>query len=109
MVTAPDKNIEQKNLNKKKHNKKETKKAVSQINKILPYVKKTQYLKEIHSSQCQTVVTLTRGASRYYTLPKGDLGATTVKELAPLHWGRTLSPDTVIVLLPRTMQFADKQ
>ena len=38
MVTAPDKNIEQNNLNKKKHNKKETKKAVSQINKILPYV-----------------------------------------------------------------------
>ena len=37
MVTAPDKNIEQKNLNKK-NNKKETKKAVSQINKILPYV-----------------------------------------------------------------------
>ena len=46
---------------------------------------KTQLLKEIHSFQCQTVVTLTRGASRYYTLPKGDLGATTVKELAPLH------------------------
>ena len=38
MVTAPDKNIEQKNLNKKKTQQKETKKAVSQINKILSYV-----------------------------------------------------------------------
>ena len=26
-----------------------------------------------------------RGTSRYYNLPEGDLGATTVKELAPLH------------------------
>ena len=42
MVTAPDKNIKQKKIEikkKKKHNKKETKKAVSQINNILPYVK----------------------------------------------------------------------
>ena len=70
MVTAPDKNINQKNEIKKKHNKKETKKAVSQINKILPYVKKAQSLKETHSSQCQTVVTLTRGLAGTTPCPR---------------------------------------
>ena len=83
MVTASDKNIEQKNLNKKKH-KKETKKAVSQINKILPYVK-NPIAKRNTFLAVPNCCYPNEGASRYYTLPKGDLGATTVKELAPLH------------------------
>ena len=49
------------------------------------------------------------GASRYYTLPKGDLRVTTGKELTLFKTlGRTLSPDEVIVLLPWTIKFAGK-